>query len=143
MSTTDTLPITEALRGVPLFQGMTDGAIDAIATLAQPTTFAAGETLVQEGEPGESFLIITEGRATVEQGGQQIRELGGGDFLGEISLIDGGPRTATVTAIEPIEALRIERDGFGRLMNEFPAVRYGLVSALTVRLREHAPAVSD
>ena len=70
MSTTDTLPITEALRGVPLFQGMTDAAIDAIANLAQPASFAAGEALVQEGEPGESFLIITEGRATVEQGGQ-------------------------------------------------------------------------
>jgi CRP-like cAMP-binding protein len=60
-----------------------------------------------------------------------------------ISLIDGGPRTATVTAREPITALVIDRAGFDRLMDDWPVVRLELVSALTQRLRTTAPAVSD
>ena len=58
-------------------------------------------------------------------------------------LIDGGPRTATVTAVEPISALVIDRAGFQRLMDEHPVVRHDLVSALTQRLRQRAPAPLD
>jgi CRP-like cAMP-binding protein len=67
------------------------------------------------------------------QDGRTIRELGPGGYLREISLIDGGPRTATVTASTPIDALVVDRDGFGRLMDDFPVVRLDLVSAITKR----------
>jgi len=134
---------SEAIRAVPLFRGMTDRSIDAIAELARPTSFAAGSTLTQEGEPGESFVVLTSGTATVDQGGRTIRTLGPGDFLGEIALIDGGPRTATVTAQSAIEAIVIDRAGFGRLMNDFPIVRLDLVSALTQRLCDRAPDPTD
>jgi len=79
-----------ALRSVPLFQGMSDHSVESIAELAADASFAAGAILVREGDPGDSFLIIREGSATVEQGGNTVRELGSGDFLGEISLIDAG-----------------------------------------------------
>ena len=91
----------EVLRSVPLFQGMTDRSIETIASLAEETRFESGSTLVREGEPGDQFLIIRDGSAVVDQGGHAIRELGSGDFLGEISLIDGRPRSATVTATAP------------------------------------------
>ena len=104
---------------------MTDSAIDAIAGLAEPGHYAAGDTLVRQGDPGETLIVIVEGRATVDQDGTEIRRLANGDFLGEISLIDGGPRTATVTAETPIEALVIDRAGFDRLMGDHPAVRLG------------------
>ncbi len=140
-ATTDTT--APLLRTVPLFQGMTDSAIDAIAGLAEPAHYAAGDTLVRQGEPGQTLIVIVEGRATVDQDGTVVRRLANGDFLGEISLIDGGPRTATVTAETPIEALVIDRAGFDRLMNDHPAVRLGLLMALSERLRQRAPAVSD
>ena len=140
---TDTATNAALLRTVPLFQGMTDSAIDAIAGLAEPGHYAAGDTLVRQGEPGETLIVIVEGRATVDQDGTEIRRLANGDFLGEISLIDGGPRTATVTAETPIEALVIDRAGFDRLMGDHPAVRLGLLMALSERLRQRAPAVSD
>ena len=79
--------------------------------------------MTQEGEPGESLIVIRSGSALVEQGGRELRRLRG-DFLGEIALIDGGPRTATVTALEPIDALVIDRTGFSRIMDEFPVIRY-------------------
>ena len=140
---TETTTNDALLRTVPLFQGMTDSAIDAIAGLAEPGHYAAGDTLVRQGEPGETLIVIVDGRATVDQDGTVIRRLANGDFLGEISLIDGGPRTATVIAETPIEALVIDRAGFDRLMNDHPAVRLGLLMALSERLRQRAPAVSD
>ena len=133
----------EALRSIPLFSGMSDGSIEIIAGIVRDASFPSGASLVREGEPGDSFLIIRNGRATVEQGGRTLRELGAGDFLGEIALIDGGSRTASVTAVQPIDALIIDRQGFSRLMNEFPVIRFNLVNALTQRLRERRPEPLD
>jgi CRP/FNR family transcriptional regulator, cyclic AMP receptor protein len=134
---------TEALRAIPLFSGMSDRSIEIIAEIVRDTSFPAGASLVKEGEPGESFMIIREGAATVDQGGRKMRELGAGDFLGEIALIDGGPRTASVTASDPITALVIDRAGFQRLMSEFPVIRFDLVSALTQRLRQRGQEPLD
>ncbi len=133
----------DVLQSVPLFQGMTDRSIGIIADLAEPATFAAGDTLTREGDPGDSFIVLTSGTADVRQGDRSIRTLGAGDFLGEISLIDGGPRTATVTATTPIDALVIDCVGFGRLMDEFPVIRLDLVTALASRLRQRAPETTD
>lgn len=140
---TTTTTTTDAIRAVPLFRGMTDRSITAIVDLAQMASFEPGATLTREGERGDSFLVLTAGTATVTQQGRPIRTLGPGDFLGEIALIDGGPRTATVTADTALEAIVIDRDGFGRLMNEFAVVRLDLVTALTQRLRERAPDPTD
>jgi CRP/FNR family cyclic AMP-dependent transcriptional regulator len=134
---------TDTLRAIPLFEGMSDRSIEAIDGLAAPIAFQAGETLVREGEPGETFLIILEGSATVARDGATIRTLGAGDFLGEISLLDGGLRTATVTADTEVRGLVIDRDGFRRLMDDFPVVRLDIVAALTQRLRSRAPEITD
>lgn len=134
---------SDVLRSVPLFHGMTDRTVEAIEGLAEEATYPSGAVLVREGDPGDCFIVIVNGRATVDQGGQAIRELSAGDFLGEISLVDGGPRTATVTAVDPIQALVVRRDGFDRLMTDYPPVRLDVLTALTQRLRERTPAVSD
>ena len=133
----------EILRSIPLFQGMTDTAVEAIAGLAEEASFPTGSELTREGEPGESFIVIVAGRATVQIGIRTVRELGAGDYLGEISLIDGRPRTATVVALESITALIVPRAGFERLIDDYPSVRLDVLNALTSRLRERAPAVSD
>ncbi len=130
MTVTDTV-----LRGVPLFAGMTDRALDAIADLASETTFDVDDDLVRQGKSGDSFLILRSGSAQVLKDGQTVRELGPGDFLGEISLIDGGPRTATVRATEPITALVIGREDFATLLERHPSIRLELLMALTARIR--------
>ena len=118
------MPITaELLRLVPLFNGMTDPSFDAIAKLASETDYAVGDELVRQGTPGDSFIIIVNGRAVVERDGRRLRELGPGDFLGEISLIDGSPRTATVTALDPVHAFVIGREGFLQLIDRIPVFR--------------------
>ena len=134
---------TDVLRAVPLFAGMTDRSLTSIAELAREATYDPASVIVREGEPGESFVVIVKGGATVDQDGRTVNLLGPGDFLGEIALIDGGPRTATVIATEPIAALVIDRTGFQRLMDQHPVVRHDLVIALTQRLRQRAPTPLD
>jgi CRP-like cAMP-binding protein len=133
----------DSIRVIPLFRGSSDRTIEIISGIVREKRFPAGATLTREGETGDSLIILRSGSATVEQAGRTIRRLGTGDFLGEIALIDGRPRTATVTATEPIEAFVVDRAGFAELMDEFPVIRYDLVSALTDRLRERGPALSD
>ena len=133
----------DPLRTIPLFAGCSEGSLEIIAGITHETTYAVGAEFVREGDPGDSLILIRNGEAAVSQGGRTLRKLGPGDFLGEISLIDGGPRTATVTATTPIDALVVDRTGFQRLMDEFPVIRYDLVTALTDRLRQRGPAVTD
>jgi len=138
------MPVTaELLRSVPLFTGMTDAAIESIGDLAHEVTFEPDDELVRQGDEGDSFLIIIEGRARVVQNGETLRELGPGDYLGEIALIDGGPRSATVTATELVRALVVERSDFRRLIDDFSAVRFHVLTALTQRIRREAPSAVD
>ena len=127
--------ISDLLRLVPLFRGMTDRSFDAIAGLASEADYATGDDLVRQGAPGEEFIIIVSGRARVDRDGRTLRELGPGDFLGEIALVDGSARTATVTALAPIHALVIQREAFLDLIERIPVFRLEILNALTERIR--------
>jgi CRP-like cAMP-binding protein len=133
----------DPLRTIPLFASCSEHSLGIIAGITQEAAYPVGAELVREGDPGDSLILIRNGEAAVTQGGRTLRRLGPGDFLGEISLIDGGSRTATVTATAPIDALVVGRAGFQRLMEEFPVIRFDLVTALTERLRQRGPAVTD
>jgi CRP-like cAMP-binding protein len=129
---------TDLLRLVPLFRGLTDRSFEAIANLASEADYGPGDVLVRQGTPGHEFIIIVTGRAVVDHDGMRVRELGPGDFLGEISLVDGSPRTATVTALEGIHALSVQRDGFLDLIDRVPVFRLEVLNALTQRIRATA-----
>ncbi len=118
-----------------MLAGMTDRSFDAIAGLASGLAFATGDDIVRQGEPGTGFFIIVTGRAQVARDGVVLRELGPGVFLGEIALIDGSPRTATVTASEPIDGLTVERTDFLDLFERLPVFRLEILNALTQRIR--------
>lgn len=132
----------DLLRGVPLFSGMTDRALEAVAKLGESVTFEAGDRMVTEGEPGDAFFVIVEGAAEVVAGGRAVSNLGPGDTLGEISLVDGRPRSATVTCTTPVRAIVIHRPGFERLMDDFPPVRLGVLMSLTERIRRDERAAT-
>ena len=130
--------VIDHLTQVPLFRGMTESALDAIAGLAAETQFADGDDVTREGD---AFYVVVDGQLVISKNGMTIRNLGPGDFLGEISLIDGRPRTATATAAGPVKALVIRRPEFLELMDRYGAVRLGVLMALTERVRsdENAP----
>jgi CRP-like cAMP-binding protein len=127
--------VVDHLKAVPLFQGMTEPALEAVAGLADEVRFEDGQELTVEGEPGDSFYVVVDGRLRVSRHGAPIRDLGPGDFLGEISLIDGRPRSATAVAVGPVDALVIERSKFQELMDRFGAIRLEILMGLTERVR--------
>jgi CRP/FNR family transcriptional regulator, cyclic AMP receptor protein len=135
--------VVDHLRAVPLFQGLSDRALESVAALAAERSFGDGEAITTEGEAGDAFYVVTAGRVDVSQDGTQRSYLGPGDFLGEISLIDGRPRTATATAVGPVDTVCIRRDAFQELMDTHGAVRLGILMALTERIRRDAATNRD
>lgn len=135
--------IVDHLRSVPLFTGMSDRALEAIGELAAPVSFAEGEALTRQGDPGDAFYVILSGAVAITRDGQAVGTLGSGDFIGEIALVDGRTRTATAVAAGPVETLAITREAFQSLMERFSAVRLGVLMALTDRIRSDERALVD
>lgn len=131
------------LRVVPLFAGLTDRAIGAVADLAVEEGLPEGHVLAAEGGPGDAFLLVLEGRVQVTRQGAPVRELGPGDFLGEIALVDRRPRTATAIALTAVTAAVIDAAAFADLMERHPAVRHGILVALTDRIRSDEAGATD
>ena len=94
-------PKLELIAAVPLFAGFNRREIEALGRLMDEIDVKEGRVLTREGASGREFFIVVSGRVRVERNGRKVNELGPGDFLGEIALIDHGPRTATVIASEP------------------------------------------
>lgn len=98
--------------------------------------FMEGATIVRQGEPGDTFYVIVEGEAKVKDpNGRTLSRLIPGDFFGEISLMDGGPRTATVVAETNLTALALSRKDFGALLHSEPKVTVGLLKHAAALLR--------
>ena len=132
------------LARVPLFAHMTQRQLRRLGQLADEVSVEAGKTLAKKGRIGHEFFIVMDGTVSVSVGRRKIDELGAGDFFGEISLLDGRPRTATVRATVPTRVLVVAHREFHALMDEFPSVRGAVLNAVAERLRrlEDAPTPS-
>jgi MFS family permease len=105
--------VIRLLRRVPAFAELPLTAIERLAASVEPAEFAAGATLMRQGEPGERFIVIETGDVEVSVDGQPIHRLGAGDGVGEIALLRRSPRTATVVALTAVRALGVGADAFG------------------------------
>jgi CRP-like cAMP-binding protein len=123
------------LRGVPLFAGLDDRSLQAVAILAREVSPNAGEVLMLEGEPGDAFYVIVDGTVRVEHGDRTIRSMTAGGFLGEIALVEHGARTATATCVTDCRLLEIKRHEFERLLDTMPAVHRRIRAAIERRER--------
>jgi CRP/FNR family transcriptional regulator, cyclic AMP receptor protein len=126
----------EDLKKITLFSACSPKELDLIGSLTTPLTFPAGQQLTAEGKTGLEFIAIVEGRARVMVNGTQVAELGAGDFIGEVSLLDGGPRTATVIAESDVVAEVSSRQEFDQLIDRVPHVAKRLLIGLAARLRK-------
>ena len=124
----------ELLRRVPLFELCSKGELREIASIADELPLPAGKGLTREGAPGHEFMVVVEGAAEVRKGGRRINLLGAGDFLGEIALITGRKRTASVTTLEPTRLLVITERDFRRLIRDVPSIQPKVMQALASRL---------
>jgi CRP/FNR family cyclic AMP-dependent transcriptional regulator len=132
-------PALELLKEVPLFAALSGPQLSRLAGIAEEVSYGPGRMIVRDGTPGVAFYVITEGRAKVIKGkiasaGGRAR-LGPGDFFGELALLDGGPRSASVVADGPITTIRIERRPFRSLLRDEPDIALKLLEGMARRMR--------
>jgi CRP/FNR family cyclic AMP-dependent transcriptional regulator len=129
----------EHLKRVPLFARMGTRELGRLGQLADEIEVGLHTTLTEQGTTGSEFFIVLDGRLTVLDGNRPIAHLGPGDFFGEIALLDGRPRTATVRADGIARLLVLAHREFHSLMDEFPTVRQAVTDALVERVRRLDP----
>jgi CRP/FNR family transcriptional regulator, cyclic AMP receptor protein len=131
-----------ALRVVPLFDGFTTRHLRRLAREADVVRFSAGRPIVVEGQSGEAMFVMLIGTALVVRRGRRVGSLIPGDFFGELSALDGGPRTASVVPETPVEALRVFRHTLRKMVDEEPALAMGLLEGLARRIRQVRPSTA-
>lgn len=129
----------DLLRTVPLFSGLNERELERVSTLADIVDLPADRLLMTQGEHGREMFVLVSGSVRIERDGRSLGQRGPGEVLGEIALLDGGPRTATVTLSEPSRLLVLARREFQALMDEFPEIRLRVLEAVAHRLRSLDP----
>jgi CRP/FNR family cyclic AMP-dependent transcriptional regulator len=123
------------LAGVAFFEGFTSEELDRVATLCEEVDAEEGAELMAQGRPGQEAYVILDGRAAVYIGGQQKAELGPGEIVGEMALIDHRPRIADVRALTSMTLLAFDAEQFRRLLDEMPKAQVRVMEKLVERLR--------
>jgi CRP-like cAMP-binding protein len=124
----------DLIARVPLFERCSRRELAEIASLADELSLPAGRKLAAEGAVGHEFVVIVEGAAEVKRRGKVVNRLRAGDFLGEIALVTGQKRTATVTTTEPSQLLVLTAPSFRSLLRHQPALQLKVLDALAERL---------
>jgi CRP/FNR family cyclic AMP-dependent transcriptional regulator len=127
--------IPSKLANVPIFSGCSKRELTIIARAAKEVAHKEGAVIAREGERGIGLFLILEGQCGVTIGGRTKARLGPGDFFGEVALLDGGPRTATVTALTPVRLVGITGWVFRGLLMEHPSIALKTLEAVAGRLR--------
>jgi CRP/FNR family cyclic AMP-dependent transcriptional regulator len=127
--------LDSTLAGVPLFEGLSKNHLKKIAALGEVASYMEGASVVREGQPGDSFFVALTGQAKVTVKGRTVHRVLPGDHFGEISLLDGGQRTATVTTETPMTLFIIARTNFLKAIERDPGVGIALLEGLARMIR--------
>ena len=126
----------QALKGAPLFDGLSRKELIQLARVSEDLEVEPGKVLCKEGEIGHEFFVIVDGKVKVTRKGRSVGTRSSGDFVGEIALLEEVPRTATVTAETPVRPFVLTRKDFRHLLDENPGVERKVLRALARRLAE-------
>jgi CRP/FNR family transcriptional regulator, cyclic AMP receptor protein len=140
-STEEVLTLTqdrraELLAGCPLFRGIDADGLAKLAALATSVDFPAGHVIARQGEIGTGFFVVVSGGARVIRDGKTIATVGPGDFFGELSVLDGRPRTAQVVTDGPTTCLALASWDFEAVLLAEPKVALAILRGLATRLRD-------
>lgn len=126
----------DLLRAVPLFSRCSRKELAAIAQVADEVELRGGKELTVEGKSAREFFILLSGEAVVRRNGRKLRMLGPGDMIGEIALLNDGPRTATVTLTEPSRVLAVTARDFRSLLKAQPDLALKVLATVAARLND-------
>jgi len=135
--------LVEQLKTVPLFSGCSTRELASLGRFLREVDFPAGRMIVQEGRTGTGLHVIIEGETKVVVGDRTRRRLGPGAFFGEISLLDRGPRTATVVAETPVRTLTLSAWNFRAALKEHPSMAVKMLEELASRVRSAGSSLTD
>ncbi len=124
-----------ALSHVPLFAGFSKRALASLAENTDVVSFSPGQKIVEEGMLGEAMFVIMSGEATVLKGDRRLGTVRPGDFFGEVAVLDGSPRSATVVATTPLVAVRLFRRTFLRFLKAEPQLAIKILDGIVRRMR--------
>jgi len=124
-----------ALRNVPLLAGLSRDDLSRILSLGKEQEFRKGAIITKAGNQARDFYLILEGEARLTLPGRRSSDLMPGDYFGEMSVLDGGPRTATIQAITRVRALRIGRSQFLAMLDEFGSIGRKMLVEMSKRVR--------
>jgi CRP/FNR family transcriptional regulator, cyclic AMP receptor protein len=125
----------DLLSQVRLFSSMSRRDLQRIARASDQIDVEAGRVLVEQGKSGRECFVIIEGTATVTRNRRKVATFGPGDHFGELALLDGGPRTATVTADTPLKLLVIGQREFSGVLDEVPGLAQKVLISLAQTIR--------
>lgn len=128
--------VMDLLRSVPLFASCSKRELSLLAGIADQLEFEPGDFIFKEGDSDVGLQVILEGQTEVSVGGEVRRKLGPGAFLGEIALLDGGPRSASVAALTRVRTLSIPAWTFNATLKSEPALALKMLTELARRIRE-------
>lgn len=135
------------LRQVPLFAGMEPNKLKLLAFTSDRVSYPAGEILFRQGDTGDAAYVILAGQAAIlvdsPSGQIKVAEVGENTIVGEIAILCDAARSATVQAATPIEALRIRKDQFIKLLTDFPEVTIEVMRVLAERLSQTTMALTE
>ncbi len=126
----------EHLRNVPLFAGLSKKELEKLARASDEVNMTAGSLVVDQGQTGREAFVLLDGTVTVKRNGRKVTTLGSGDVLGEMSLLDHGPRTATVVCDTDCTMLVLEQRHFIGVLDDLPGLGVKLLTTLAGRIRE-------
>jgi len=126
----------ELVQKVPLFSDLDKKDVQELANSMKERTFDAGDTIAVEGQSGIGFFIIEDGEASVSVGGEERATLKGGDYFGEVALIDDGARTATITAKTQLKTYGITSWEFRPLVEANADLAWKMLKTMATRLRD-------
>lgn len=126
----------DSLARVPLFASMSKRDLQKIAKASDEIEVPAGKVLVEQGSRGREAFVIVEGTATVKRNGRKVASFGPGDHFGELALLDGGERTATVVADTPMRVLVIGSREFSGVLDEVPGLTHKVLASMASTIRE-------
>ena len=126
----------EHLASVPLFSGCTKKELEKIARAGDEITMTAGTVIVDQGQTGREAFVVLDGQISVKRAGRKINTLGPGAVVGELSLLDHGPRTATAVCDTECELLVIDQRHFRSVLEDVPSLAVKMLAALASRIRE-------
>ena len=134
--------VLDHFRSIPMFSSLSKGALRAVVRAADELDVRAGTTLVREGESDRALYVLVDGAASVSRRGRTVGGLEPGDFFGELSFLDRGPRSATVTASSGCRLLALDARRMDELVHEEPKIAHAMLAALAAHLRETERSLS-